>query len=152
MGIELTWAEFQKAFNDNYFPGWMREQKVYEFIELKQVNKTVAEYEAKFTLLARFSPKLVSFEANKVTKFQRGLRAEIQHALAGARIMDYLTIVQRVYAIERDRFEMGVGMPSSKEAGSSKRRNYDKKRRWDAGMMRNPPEILARKFYGKRPL
>ena len=127
----------------------MREQKVYGFIELTQDTKTVAQYEAKFISLARFAPELVSSEANKAAKFQRGLRAKIQHALVGAQIMDYPTIVQRAYAIEKDRVEMGIEQPSSKEAGSSQGRSSNKESKWEAGSMKNLPEVPACKICGK---
>ncbi|XP_052172221.1 uncharacterized protein LOC127788150 [Diospyros lotus] len=90
---EPTCLEFQETFNANYFLSCMREQKVYDFIELTQGSKTIAQYEAEFISLARFAPELVSSEANKATKFQRGLRPEIRYALAGARIVDYPTVV-----------------------------------------------------------
>jgi len=65
-----------------------------------QRSKSVAQYETDFISLARFAPKLVSIEAKKAEKFQRGLRADIQHALAGVRILDYSIVVERAYAIE----------------------------------------------------
>ncbi|XP_052209196.1 uncharacterized protein LOC127812713 [Diospyros lotus] len=49
---EPTWAEFQEVFNAAYCPTWVREQTVYEFIDLAQGNKIVAQYEAEFTTLA----------------------------------------------------------------------------------------------------
>ena len=53
------------------------EQKTYEFIELLQGSKLVAQYKTNFISLARFALELVSTEAKKVTKFQKGLRANI---------------------------------------------------------------------------
>ena len=64
-------------FNDAYCLAWVKEQKVYEFVELVQGAKIVAQYEAKFATLSRYAPKLVSTEAKKAAKFQRGLRANI---------------------------------------------------------------------------
>ncbi|XP_038971076.1 uncharacterized protein LOC120104260 [Phoenix dactylifera] len=53
----LTWEKFRGAFYDKYFSRSVRMQKEQEFIHLKQRNITVAEYEAKFTELAKFVPK-----------------------------------------------------------------------------------------------
>ena len=89
-------------FNDTYCPTWVKEQKVYEFIKLVQGTKTVAQYEAEFTTLSRYAPKLVSTEAEKAVKFQRGLRADICHTFGGALSEDYAIVVQRAYAIKRD--------------------------------------------------
>ncbi|XP_038983061.1 uncharacterized protein LOC120110985 [Phoenix dactylifera] len=60
----LTWKRFRAAFYDKYFSRSVRTQKEQEFIHLKQKNMTVAEYEAKFTELAKFVPKLVEDELN----------------------------------------------------------------------------------------
>ena len=60
-----------------FCPAWVREHKVYEFVELVQGTNTVAQYEAEFTALSLYAPELVSTEAKKAAKFQRGLRADI---------------------------------------------------------------------------
>lgn len=73
VGREPSWAEFRELFNANYFLAWVRDQKTYEFIELTQGNRTVAQYEEEFISLARFAPELVCTEEKKATKFQRGL-------------------------------------------------------------------------------
>lgn len=99
-GREPAWAEFLEAFNGHFFPDWVREQKIYEFIELSQGSKTVAQHESEFISLAQFAPDLVSTEAKKVAKFKRGLCLGIRHALPGAQITDYFVAVQRAYAIE----------------------------------------------------
>jgi len=125
MGREPSWAEFQEAFNEQFFPDWIWEQKTYGFIELVQGNKLVAQYETEFISLARFAPKLVSTEVKKAAKFQRSLRANIRHALTGARILDYSTVVQRAYAIERDKTEL-------QNVQGVKKETSNKKRKWEA--------------------
>ncbi|XP_052201754.1 uncharacterized protein LOC127807741 [Diospyros lotus] len=122
IGREPSWVEFQEAFNGQFFPDWIREQKTYEFIELVQGSKSMAQYETEFIFLARFALELVSTEAKKTAKFQKGLRADIRHALAGARILDYLTVVQRAYVIERDKIELGNGQRCIKEQARHMRR------------------------------
>ena len=67
---------------------------MYEFIDFIQGVHTVAQYEAEFTSLARFAPGMISTEATKAAKFQKGLRVEIRHSLVGARISSYSTVVQ----------------------------------------------------------
>ncbi|XP_028106246.1 uncharacterized protein LOC114305360 [Camellia sinensis] len=51
-----TWAQFNEIFYNKYFPQCFRDRKVSEFQELKRGKMSVAEYEAKFTELARFAP------------------------------------------------------------------------------------------------
>ncbi|XP_028074780.1 uncharacterized protein LOC114277135 [Camellia sinensis] len=55
----LTWDQFKEIFNEKYFPQCFRDRNVSEFQELKQGNMSMAEYEAKFTKLARFAPYMV---------------------------------------------------------------------------------------------
>lgn len=52
-----------------------------EFIFLVQKNITVAQYESKFTELARFAPHMVQDEIMKVSKFELSLRLTIQGKL-----------------------------------------------------------------------
>lgn len=137
---EPLWLEFQTAFNERFFPDWVREQKTYEFIELEQGDSTVAQYEAEFTSLARFAPGLVSSEDMKAAKFQRGLRAEIRYALAGARIPDFATIVQRAYAIEKDQNEFKTSQTSRKRIELSQGPSGNKKRK---GEMRTDGNVVG---------
>ena len=53
-----------------------------EFMELIQGNKTVLQYEAKFTKLAQFAPHIVSNDVRKAKKFQRGLRPSTRTRMA----------------------------------------------------------------------
>ena len=80
----LTWTIFLEAFYEKYFPKSVRDGKKMEFMELIQGNKTVLQYEAKFTELARFAPHVVSDDVRKAKNFQRVLRPSIR-----TKIYDY---------------------------------------------------------------
>ncbi|XP_034674216.1 uncharacterized protein LOC117905396 [Vitis riparia] len=67
----ITWRQFREAFYKKYFPDSVRRQKVGEFIRLEQGDMTVAQYEAKFTELSRFSPQLIATEEEKGTQRKR---------------------------------------------------------------------------------
>ena len=112
-----------------YCPAWVREQKVYEFVELVQGTNTVAQYEAAFTALSRYAPELVSTEVRNAAKFQKGLRADIRHAFGGAMSVEYATVVQRAYAIERDRNEWRATQAAKKGANSNQGSSSNKKRK-----------------------
>ncbi|XP_052181848.1 uncharacterized protein LOC127794639 [Diospyros lotus] len=100
-----TWAQFVAAFNETYIPAWVREQKVFEFVDLQQGSKTVTQYETDFVALSRYAPELLTPESRRVSKFQMGLRPEIRHAMAGIEAPDFPTAIQRAHAVERDRLE-----------------------------------------------
>ena len=48
-GAVVTWARFTELFLEKYFPRYMQNQMELKFLELKQDNLSVADYEARFT-------------------------------------------------------------------------------------------------------
>jgi len=147
---ELTWVEFQELFNGNFFPVWVRKQKIYEFIELTQGDKSVAQYEVEFLSLARFAPDLVSTEEKKAVKFHRGLNVEIRYAMGGVRFIDYATVVHRAYTLERERIELRIVQAASNGVSSSQGHKNDKKRKRGANSVKNAVEAPWCKTCGKR--
>ncbi|MGI4673460.1 retrotransposon gag family protein [Klebsiella pneumoniae] len=73
----VTWERFKHLFLEKYFPRFMETQMELKFLELKQGNLSVSEYEAKFTELTRFVPEFVSTEEKKAKRFQQGLKTWI---------------------------------------------------------------------------
>ncbi|KAL8105068.1 hypothetical protein AgCh_029017 [Apium graveolens] len=53
----VPWARFTELFLEKYFPDCLHSQMEVEFLELKQGDRSVTEYEAKFTELARIAPE-----------------------------------------------------------------------------------------------
>ncbi|XP_028061116.1 uncharacterized protein LOC114264636 [Camellia sinensis] len=74
---DLTWDRFKGMFYEKYFPQCMRDRKVSEFEQLMQGTMSVAEYESKFTELARCAPHMVDTEYKKARKFEGGLHVEV---------------------------------------------------------------------------
>ena len=72
------WKEFQELFLRRYFPISVHERKRKEFLYLTQGNKSVMEYDRKFTKLSRFARSLVVTEKDKVERFVNGLRLSLQ--------------------------------------------------------------------------
>ena len=70
----IAWDRFKELFLEKHFPRYVKNQMQIKFLELKQGNMSVAEYEAKFTELARFVPEQVDTEEKLVQRFQEGLR------------------------------------------------------------------------------
>jgi hypothetical protein len=66
----ITWERFSEIFLEKYFSTYMEAEMEIKFLELKQGNMTVAEYEAKFTKLCRFVPEYVNTEVKKTRRFQ----------------------------------------------------------------------------------
>ena len=98
----MTWAEFQELFMGKYFPDTARHAKAQEFLELKQGTKTVIEYVARFTELARFADDYVATELAKVRRFENGLRLSIWGRIVGLRLQDMDSMVGTAMTIERE--------------------------------------------------
>ncbi|KAL2251637.1 UNVERIFIED_CONTAM: hypothetical protein Sindi_2286000 [Sesamum indicum] len=78
----LTWYDFLKEFADKYTPPVYRNRKKVEFLELKQNELSVAEYELQFVRLSKYAPEEVSTDELRRDRFERGLRLEIREKIA----------------------------------------------------------------------
>ena len=96
----VTWERFSKLFLDKYFPKYMESHMELKFLELKQNNLSVAEYEAKFMELSRFVPEFVNIEEKRARRFQQGLKQWIQNRIDVFELTDYATVVQKASIVE----------------------------------------------------
>ena len=69
----LPSTDFKKAFKDKYYPKSYCDEKRIEFLRLVQGSMFVAEYEKKFTELARYALALKAKKADKCKRFEEGL-------------------------------------------------------------------------------
>ena len=63
---------------------------------------SVTKYEAKFTELAKFVPRLVDGEQERVNKFEMGLRTEIRKQVVPYELTTYADVVNKALIIERE--------------------------------------------------
>jgi hypothetical protein len=96
-----TWERFVKDFYEHYFPKSVRRQKEQEFIKLKQGNTTVAEYEAEFSKLAKFAPKLVSDQESRARRFEKGLNPQIYQIVSAFELETYAEVLSKALVVER---------------------------------------------------
>lgn len=89
-----TCNDFQEEFKKEYIPRWVREQREDEFQQLRQGNLTVAQYTAKFNRLAKYCLRLIDTDENKTRQFVKGLRVELQRALAPLPPMGFAAAVE----------------------------------------------------------
>ncbi|XP_074356149.1 uncharacterized protein LOC141695837 [Apium graveolens] len=117
--------EMEKAFtltqiSDNLrsdYADCLQNQLEVEFLELKQGEKIVVEYEAKFTELARLVPVYVSTQAQKVKRFHQGLKPETRSGVVVLQLKTYPSVVQAALLIESDQ------KLATKEKGDKKRKS-----------------------------
>ncbi|XP_028079413.1 uncharacterized protein LOC114281161 [Camellia sinensis] len=96
----IGWVRFLEIFYEKYFPQCVRDKKVSEFMELKQNSMTVAEYEGKFTELARSAPHVVGTNYKKARHFEGGLRDDILEKVNVLKLETYIKVLDRAIISE----------------------------------------------------
>ncbi|XP_058185964.1 uncharacterized protein LOC131303212 [Rhododendron vialii] len=96
----LTWAEFELLFEEQYFSEMCREQMREEFEKLEQGDMTVSEYALKFQSLSRFAPELVATEERKCRRFERGLHETVKKFVVAQRKGKFFEVVECARSIE----------------------------------------------------
>ncbi|XP_038880430.1 uncharacterized protein LOC120072086 [Benincasa hispida] len=98
----VSWQQFNQAFYNKYFPLTVRYQKKVEFRNLRQENKSMAEYERKFDRSSHFVPRLVDTEEKKVESFIWGLREGIRGIVTAFRHKEYALALKSALLMEVD--------------------------------------------------
>ncbi|KAL8105920.1 hypothetical protein AgCh_029652 [Apium graveolens] len=112
----ITWERFKELFLEKYFPQFFQDQMEVKFLELKQGNISVADYESKFEELSRYVPSYVDTDRKKAKKFQQGLKPWIRGKVFIFELDTYAGVVQKAMIVETES-EM-----SQKEKESKKRK------------------------------
>ncbi|XP_058759618.1 uncharacterized protein LOC131632918 [Vicia villosa] len=87
-GEGTTWVIFRREFRRKYYPKDVLEKKEIEFLELKQGNKSVVEYAAKFFELTKFYLHYSEATAHfsMCIQFENGLRSAVKKAVGYQKI------------------------------------------------------------------
>ena len=96
----MTWAQFKESFFEKYFPQCVWDRIVPEFEQLKQGTMSVAEYETKFTELARYAPHMVDTEYKKARKFEGGLNVAILDRINVLKLPTFVGVLDRALMAE----------------------------------------------------
>lgn len=75
---QFTWDQFKESFYAKFFPASLRDDKRQEFIDLKQGQMTLEEYDYEFDILSLFAPELVETEAARAQRFVWGLKNDLR--------------------------------------------------------------------------
>ncbi|XP_028127142.1 uncharacterized protein LOC114323682 [Camellia sinensis] len=127
---DIGWARFLEIFYDKYFPQCVRDRKVSEFMERKQNSMTVAEYEAKFTELARFAPHVVDTDDKKARHFEGGLRDDILEKVNVLKLETYIEVLDRAIISKANIARQATsttGWKGSKRQGFFSKKKFSKK-------------------------
>ncbi|XP_039143934.1 uncharacterized protein LOC120281061 [Dioscorea cayenensis subsp. rotundata] len=89
----LSWSEFHREFDEEYYTHFHREQKRQEFMQLNQGNKSVIEYETELKDLAKFVPELVGSEEVLCSKFEAGFNLSVRERMSVTRNQSFKEVV-----------------------------------------------------------
>ncbi|GFS41553.1 hypothetical protein Acr_00g0075070 [Actinidia rufa] len=119
------WPRFLEVFNEEYFPEMVRDQKIQEFLNLKQGNMIVVVYNAKFMELSRYAPHIVSTESRKARRFEAGLRWNIKNKVEILRLPTHQEVLHAALIAEESLNEMSQFRENRKKriGGKSQQRN-----------------------------
>ena len=100
----LTWEFFVQEFRAKYVTNMYTDSKWKHFLNLKQRNLSMAEYEKEFSHLNKYAPKLVLTKAFRCRQFEDGLHDSIKRYLApmtSLQTVDFYQLVQAAMKVER---------------------------------------------------
>lgn len=96
----VTWDFFQEEFRKKYISQRFIDQKRKEFLELKQGNMTVTDYEREFVRLSKYAQECVSTEAIMCKRFEDGLNDDIRLSVGVLEIKEFVILVERACKAE----------------------------------------------------
>ena len=97
----LTYEDFLRLFRNKYLPEVYRDEKLREFLNLRQRTLSVADYEVRFTQLSHYAPMMVATERDRCRRFEEGLHYEIQSRLALSDVRNYEDLLAAAIRAER---------------------------------------------------
>lgn len=100
IGDDAAWTAFRTDFLRKFIPVHVRDQKMREFQDLVQGDMTIYQYELRFSQLSRFAEDLIASEHQRVRRFIRGLRADVQLHMACVDDVTYEYAVRKAYWAE----------------------------------------------------
>lgn len=129
-GVEITQAQFVKAFNAQYFLVIVCSLKMPEFLALTQDNIKVGKHERNFTSLSCFAPRMVASPEQKAVLFEKGMLS-FRSQVSMFQLTTYPEVVGKAVKVEKVVKELGQlslenkyengSKPNGKEPTTSKR-------------------------------
>ena len=97
----VTWDFFVKEFHQKFITDAYREIRWKQFLNLRQRNMTVAEYEKEFNRLSKYAPESVLTESFRCRQFEDGLQDFLKERLVAVTSFQQVTYYQLVQAAVR---------------------------------------------------
>ncbi|XP_030452722.1 uncharacterized protein LOC115674473 [Syzygium oleosum] len=111
-GTVPSWDAFVEVFNGKYFSECAREQKMAEFLRLRQNHLLVDQYEAESAKQSKYAPRMTKDPVDRARRFRDGLKLEIRSQLVPLNLKDYNELYENAQLIERDMVERATASGS----------------------------------------
>ena len=92
----VTWEFFVREFHQKFIPEAYRDLKWKQFLNLRQRNLTVADYEKEFNHVSRYAPEAVLTETFRCRQFEDGLQDFIKEKLVAITSLQQVSYYQLV--------------------------------------------------------
>ena len=100
-GYLFTWLLFKEEFYRNYFPESVQKKMELSFLQLKQDQKSVVEYEIEFSRLARYPSVYVQNDEPKARRFAQGLRQPIKSRVEVFELKFFRDVANKALTVEQ---------------------------------------------------
>ncbi|XP_073363024.1 uncharacterized protein [Aegilops tauschii subsp. strangulata] len=100
-GYLFTWESFKEEFYRKYFPESVQRKMELSFLQLKQDQKSVAEYEIEFSRLARYASVYVQNDEAKARRFAQGLRQPIKSRVEVFELKSFRDVANKALTVEQ---------------------------------------------------
>nr|CAD1821668.1 unnamed protein product [Ananas comosus var. bracteatus] len=96
----ISWKRFKELLLEHYFLVRVKRKEEQDLREMRQEDRTVAEYERGFFQLLRYAPFVVRDDEDKARIFERGLRSSILRLVQPFHLQTYQDVVNRALIVE----------------------------------------------------
>ena len=131
----ISWDFFVREFQTKYVTDDYKETKWKRFLNMKQGNLIVAEYEKEFSRLSKYSPELVLTETFRCRQFKDDLKESIKRYLmtvTSLKVVNFYQLVQAEMRIEK--LEMKSQERNQERKFSRGSSSFDKRTRESQGL------------------
>ncbi|KAA3480002.1 1-phosphatidylinositol-4,5-bisphosphate phosphodiesterase beta-2 [Gossypium australe] len=97
---QLTWEFFKTTFQGKYVGASFVDARRIEFLNLTQVDRSVAEYEVEFLRLSRYTRGMVATGYQSCIRFEDGLKDNLRVLIAPQREQDFAALVDKAKIVE----------------------------------------------------
>ncbi|KAA3466075.1 Hexaprenyldihydroxybenzoate methyltransferase, mitochondrial-like protein [Gossypium australe] len=97
----VAWEFFQTEFKKKYISQRFLDQKQKEFLELKQGNMTVSEYEREFVRLSKYARECIPTKVAMCKRFEEGLNEDIKLLVGILELKEFVVLANQAHKVEK---------------------------------------------------